>query len=114
MMTRKILTTSRIAKFYMVCFIILLIAISCSKRMPEFVELNQNVAMNPDYTSVTIPPNIAPLNFRINEKADGYLVRFHNPGGIDFIVHSKDGRVKIPMKKWRSLLSASVSKDFYM
>ena len=114
MITRKRLTISRITKFYMFCFIILLTAISCNKRIPVFDELKQDAVLNPDYTSVTIPPNIAPLNFRINEKADEYLVRFHNADGIDFIVHSKDGRVKIPMKKWRSLLSASVSKEFYV
>ena len=82
--------------------------------MPAYDELNQDAVLNPDYTSVTIPPNIAPLNFRINEIADEYLVRFHNSAGIGFIVHSKDGRVRIPIKKWRSLLSASVSKEFYM
>jgi len=46
--------------------------------MPLSVELNQDAVLNPDYTSVTIPPNIAPLNFRINEAADKYLARFYN------------------------------------
>ena len=114
MMTRKKLTTSRIAKFYIFCYIILLTATGCNKRMPVSDELNQNAVINPDYTSVTIPPNIAPLNFRINETADKYVVRFHNSDGIEFIVNSRNASIKIPGKKWHKLLSASVSKEFYV
>lgn len=114
MMKRKRLTALRIAKFYMFYFIILLTAISCNKRMPEFEELNQNAVLNPDYTSITIPPNIAPLNFRINETADKYLVRFHNSNRIDFRISSKDGSIEIPWKKWHKLLSSSISKEFYV
>ena len=77
-------------------------------------ELNQDAVINPDYASVTIPPNIAPLNFRINETADKYMARFHNSNGIDFIVSSRDGSIKIPEKKWHKLLSASISKEFYV
>ena len=87
---------------------------SCRQKLPDFTETNKDVVLNPDYTSVTIPPNIAPLNFRIKENADNYLVRFYNSNSIDFIIHSKDGSIEIPMKKWRRLLSASVSKEFYM
>jgi hypothetical protein len=113
-MTRKRPATSRMSKFHMFYFIILLTAISCNKRMPVFDELKQNAIVNPDYTSVSIPPNIAPLNFRIFETADKYMARFHNSNGIDFIVSSRDGNIKIPEKKWHKLLSTSISKEFYV
>jgi len=82
--------------------------------MPQCDELKQDAVINPDYDSVTIPLNIAPLNFRINETADKYMARFHNSNGIDFIVSSRDGRIKIPEKKWRKLLSASTSNEFFV
>lgn len=88
--------------------------ISCRQKLPHFTETNQNVVLNPDYTSISIPPNIAPLNFIINETANQYLVRFHNSNGIDFIIRSKDGSIEIPQKKWNKLLSTTISKEFYM
>jgi len=114
MMTRKRLTAARIAKFYMFCFIILFTATSCNERMPAYDELKQDAVLNPDYTSVTIPPNIAPLNFVVNETADKYLSRFYNSNGIDFIVSSGNGRIIIPEKKWHRLLSGSVSGEFFV
>lgn len=88
--------------------------ISCRQKLLHFTETNRNVVLNPDYTSISIPPNIAPLNFNINETANQYLVRFHNPNGIDFIIHSNDGSIEIPQKKWDRLLSAAISGEFYM
>jgi len=82
--------------------------------MPLSDELKQDAVLNPDYALVTIPPNIAPLNFRIIETADKYLARFYNSNGIEFIVSSRDGSIKIPEKKWHKLLSASVSREFYV
>ncbi|MGB8492389.1 MAG: hypothetical protein WCE64_15140 [Bacteroidales bacterium] len=114
MMTRKRPIILSIAQVCLLCFIILITAISCNKRMPRYDELNQNAVINPDYTSITVPPNIAPLNFRVTEAADKYLVRFYNSNGIDFIVSSGDGSIKIPEKKWHKLLSTSVSKEFFV
>jgi hypothetical protein len=82
--------------------------------MPAYDELNQAAVLNPDYTSVTIPPNIAPLNFVVNETADKYLARFYNSNGIDFIVGSGNGSIIIPEKKWHRLLSSSVSGEFFV
>ena len=101
-----------IMKFYLLNLSILLSAISCNQNIPAYEEINQNAVLNPDYSSVTIPPNIAPLNFRINETAEKYVVRFYNSDGIEFKVSSKDGSINIPEKKWHKLLSTSISKEF--
>lgn len=104
----------RIAKICLINILVIFAFSSCRQKLPDFTESNEDIVLDPDYKSVTIPPNIAPLNFRIKENADRYLVRFYNANGIDFIIHSKNGSIKIPMKKWRRLLSASVSKEIYM
>ena len=93
---------------------ILFMNISCRQKLPPFTATNQNIVLSPDYTSISIPPNIAPLNFSINETASRYLVRFHNSNGIDFIIRSKDCKIEIPQKKWSKLLSATISKEFYI
>src|SRR4030042_5495080 len=104
MMTKNRFTAARIATFQVFCLIILLTALSCNKRMPELDELNQDAVLNPDYTSITVPANIAPLNFTVKENADKYLARFYNSDGIDFIVTSENGSITIPEKKWHRLL----------
>ena len=44
---------------------------SCSPRIPEaYTDAGTETAIIPDYTRLTIPCNIAPLNFRIDTVAD--------------------------------------------
>jgi len=114
MMTTKRLTTARIAKLLLFCVIIFITTTGCDKKMPAYDELNRDAVLNPDYTSVTIPPNIAPLNFMVNEAADKFLARFYNSNGVDFIVSSGDGNINIPENKWHTLLSGSVSGELYV
>lgn len=99
---------------YIFLTVILYVSIGCRQKLPHFTEINQNVVLNPDYTSIAIPPNIAPLNFSINEPANQYMVRFYNSDGIDFIIRSRNGSIQIPQKKWKKLLTATISKEFYM
>jgi Tol biopolymer transport system component len=113
-MNQNILRIFRITKFYLLYLCILIGSISCNQKVPVCEEINQNAVLDPDYSSVTIPPNIAPMNFRINETGDKYMVRFYNSNGIDFLVSSRDGSINIPGKKWHELLSASISKEFRM
>ncbi|MCD7971588.1 MAG: hypothetical protein LUG18_02815 [Candidatus Azobacteroides sp.] len=50
----------------------------CSKRIPEeFISGQHAISISPDYQALTIPWNIAPLNFIINEEADEYLAAAH-------------------------------------
>jgi WD40 repeat protein len=58
----------------------------------------------PDYSGVTIPPNIAPLNFVIQEKGEAFRVIATSPNGATVTVESSDGTVKFPVKSWKKLL----------
>ena len=101
-------------KYYSCSIFILLTAISCQTKIPFFYELDKVASINPDYSSITIPPNIAPLNFRIDDAAEKYIVRFYNSDGIDFSIRSRDGEINIPKKKWQKLLSVSNSRQYNM
>lgn len=114
MMKTKRLTMARIPKILLFCMILYITATGCHRKMPVYDELNRDAALNPDYTSVTIPSNIAPLNFVVNEAADKFLARFYNSYGVDFIVSSRDGNINIPENKWHTLLSGSVSGKVYV
>ena len=66
--------------------------------------------LDPDYTEVTIPPNIAPLNFRVLEKGSGYVVRARSSNGKALQVYGKNGKIQFPLAAWKSLLAANLGE----
>jgi Tol biopolymer transport system component len=91
----------------LVPFLILisLVTISCGRKIPSSASISGKAKIYPDYCDLTIPVNIAPLNFNIIEPADYYIVRFYSQAGREFYIHSGNGKITIPEKKWRSLLN---------
>ena len=43
------------------CFLIITFLCRCSGKMPASSDAEHEVIISPDYTGITIPPNIAPL-----------------------------------------------------
>ena len=85
--------------------LILLIA-ACSPKAPtDFTSTGTAPAIFPDYTDVTIPSNIAPLNFTVDVQADEYVTVLASTGGQVII---KGRKVCIPQAKWRKLTDASL------
>ncbi|MFV1966150.1 MAG: TolB family protein [Pirellulaceae bacterium] len=79
-------------------------------RVPEFAAakmLSREPRVDPDYTDVVIPPNIAPLNFQILEDGLNYVVRISSDGGEQLEVHCRDGSCRIPVERWRPLLDSA-------
>jgi len=64
-------------------------------------------AIRPDYRGVTLPPNVAPLNFVVEEEAVACFVRIHADHGKAIEVFPRDGKVTIPAHPWRRLLDAN-------
>ncbi len=84
---------------------LLIIMISCkdlSIRKPLVIDILPNIL--PDYSSIIIPPNIAPMNFIVNEEGIRYLVKFNADDPSGFSVKSVTSEIIIPEKKWRKLL----------
>lgn len=79
---------------------ILGIMVSCAKVPASTGTVDAEPSIFPDYTDVVIPSNIAPLNFRIEEKAEKYITVF--TGGSQKIIVKGD-KVVIPPKKWEKL-----------
>lgn len=60
--------------------------------------------MFPDYTDITVPCNIAPLNFRI---AAAHRISVDVTGVSEtYSFESRGSLMKFPMKKWKSMLSS--------
>ncbi len=85
--------------------IVLLIIAGCSEGNRNAVQVEDRMPLiYPDYSSLDIPVNIAPLNFIVREDAKEFRATFSGEGKNVFTVHSKGGKIIIPIRKWKDLL----------
>lgn len=66
----------------------------------------------PDYIQVTIPSNISPLNFQV-KGANRIKAEFIIDGKVQIHIQNTD-QIKIPQKKWHSLLSRNLGKTLHV
>jgi len=88
-------------------------ALHSPKAIEDYVEVETEPRISPDYSNVVIPANIAPLNFCILEEGRRYFVRIHVGGEASINIFTKTGRVCIPLGKWRSLLQANRGRKLF-
>ena len=75
----------------------------------QFVVTDAEVAILPDYADVTIPPNIAPLNFTVcGDSVTQCVARFSYAGGS--YTYGKGRDIVIDAKEWREMLRQSVGE----
>jgi len=67
--------------------------------------------ISPDYQGLVIPPNIAPLNFLIQETGTEFQVTIHGAQGLPVEVRSSGGKVVIPDTAWRKALETNKGAD---
>ncbi|MBP5772184.1 MAG: PD40 domain-containing protein [Bacteroidaceae bacterium] len=73
----------------------------------SYTETTDSLAIFPDYRDIIIPPNIAPLNFIVQDaSADAFVAEI---GKLVFGAKS-DGKIDIDTAQWHHLLSESVGK----
>jgi len=88
---------------------ITLLFLGCTRNVPkDFSEEKRLPLIDPDYVAVTIPPNIAPLNFTIREPGDAFAVRIRGETSQAFTVTGKT--IDIPLRSWRRLLNDNIGK----
>lgn len=79
----------------------------CASGPDSGIADDSSVAIFPDYTGVTIPPNIAPLSFRSTDSSSRVKAVFTGADGYSFTVVGSP-TVIIPLQKWTTLLTGSV------
>ena len=91
---------------YWIGFILALVIFSCSG--PENVKVSPEYPpVYPDYIGVSIPQNIAPLNFLLRNHSE--KLRVSIIGKTDSISVSGQYKIEIPQAKWSQLLSKNVN-----
>lgn len=94
---------------YITCLFLILLGISCSDTIPVSKETSEKPVLFPDYADVTIPYNIAPLNFKIeNPHAEAFAVLKFGEEKIQ--VKEKGGQFYLPASDWRKLLKRATGK----
>ncbi len=92
---------------------IILVAIMAACTHPAVPEDAQKESrlphIYPDYTEVTIPCNICPLNFAVRENASEVVAKFTFPGGE--IAYGKGQNVLIDEEEWKLMLKAAKGKS---
>jgi hypothetical protein len=89
-------------------FLLFIFATGCSKISENGELILRIPAIEPDYTDVTIPPNIAPLNFIINEEGQLFrIVATSEKSKNSINITSRTGIVRFPQKAWKKLAEES-------
>jgi hypothetical protein len=71
-------------------------------------------AISPDYSGVTIPPNIGPLNFLIKDSAAAYCIIVRSKNGRSINLLSRSRAVRFPIKQWKALLARNRGESLYI
>lgn len=79
----------------------------CASGPDSGEPLSERPLLFPDYADVTIPPNIAPLSFRVEDSCARIRALFSGSDSYSFSVNGLS-TISIPDKEWKRLLSANV------
>lgn len=76
---------------------------------------NDSLAIIPDYCEITLPPNIAPINFTIDTVFQEYQVVISSTNGNSRIVeHGDSPQVSIPMDEWHEFALENRGGEFFI
>ena len=89
--------------------VLVFVGVSCTPSVPDrYIAVGKLPVIYPDYIDVTIPQNIAPLVFEINEKADKYVTRL-SAGAVELLFAGQE--VAPSVDEWRSLMQAAADGE---
>lgn len=101
-----------------VCALVAMLSIySCNGRKVTITQssyIDRPAKVQPDYAGSVIPPNIAPLNFVIQEEGTGFFVRIYSETGNPIEAYSRKPKIMIPMNAWHKLLDANRGRHLNM
>jgi hypothetical protein len=80
---------------------------SCTEKINNPIKVDAAPAIFPDYTDVTVPATIAPLNFTVNEDFEKINAVIEDFKGNKIEVQGKKN-VQIPMTKWINILKENI------
>ena len=99
-------------RVYSTLFLFLFILYGCGNQPSNNVaNIERLPKLEPDYSGLVIPPNIAPLNFMIKEPGAEYMASFSVGTGIPLKFSCSDGKIQLPESDWKEMLDKNKGKD---
>ncbi len=91
----------------MVCWLSLMVAgfSACQPSVMNYTLTDRLPAISPDYTAITLPPNIAPLNFQIDEQGEDFVAKIWSANNDTLTVHCAGGKIQIDENRWKNIIS---------
>ncbi len=101
----------RIHYIFILLFAVFMSACHNGNLPKDFTESEKQAQIFPDYNDLTIPPNIAPLNFLIKEPGEKYAVRISSKNGKEIITSGSNPSIQINISDWKKLLASNVGEE---
>ena len=79
----------------------------------KYNSVDRPAQIQPDYCRTVIPPNIAPLNFLVQEDGSHYFVKISSKQGEPIEVFTRSPKIMIPVKSWHKLLNRNKGEDLH-
>ena len=103
----------RRALYFLPFYLFTFLLFGCRVGIPEsYTESQQLPKLYPDVVDVTIPQNIAPLTFELDEEADGMIARYQRDG-VQVVC---EGKMQPSMDEWQELTAqgGDISVDVFV
>ena len=91
-------------KNHLILILLPALILSCHQRPSDVRPAGTVPSVSPDYTGTTIPPNIAPLNFSVNDEGTLFLAEVHGKDGSVLKAKSASGTIRFGERKWKKFL----------
>ena len=91
--------------------VVLFSACNNAKIPKEWSEADKHPQIFPDYTDLTIPSNIAPLNFMIKEPGEKFMVSISSKNGKEIKLSGSNPSIQIDIAKWKKLLTSNKGEE---
>jgi hypothetical protein len=98
---------------HLIYYFILIYSLGACATVPEddSISMERIPTLKPDYSAITIPFNIAPLNFFVEEKGDAFFVVVEGANSSSLTASSKSGKIQFNEKKWKKLLEQNRNRQ---
>jgi hypothetical protein len=97
--------------FAVLLFTWMVLLVSCAQSPKNVVESDVYAAIFPEYYQLIIPPNIAPLNFVINEPGTKFRVELSAGESRTITIQQRSATIQIPLDKWKKLIGENAGKS---
>ncbi|MBN1562033.1 hypothetical protein EH223_13250, partial [candidate division KSB1 bacterium] len=112
-MKHKIKYHHRSIIYYLIAIAMSMLLCSWQYDMSDHMSSTRPPRLEPDYSDLVIPPNIAPMNFVILEAGEKFAVDIYADSSSAIRLRSRSPRIVIPARSWRHLLHRSVGRPIY-